>query len=201
MSVNICIHTGYLKEAASEYKRGGGADLLFLTLWVSDEDTGEDVPHKYRVEDSSLIAEYKPLLTPGRAMTVHGKSKLAPVVRHGVTTFETMVFQVRHIVFHHRAGAVRPEVAAESTEDRAEAPAGAATKSPLARVLDEEFSAGVGEASDAPDSSARLHDDRASVAAASAGDTSPKGFGAAVQSRNGVAAGGAGQGDRALPAA
>jgi hypothetical protein len=131
--MNIVIHTGYLKEGADLYTKGVGQSLVFFTLYVTDDDTGEVVPHKYRIERSELIERYRAFLTPGRAMTVHSKTRMVPVKRHDVTTFLTLGLEVKAIEFHSRAAAHH--------EDEA-APAAASEEGPLARTIREQFSGG-----------------------------------------------------------
>jgi hypothetical protein len=139
--MNLCIHTGYLREHANRYQNAAGEALLFFTLLVRDERRGEDVAHKMRVERYDLIKSYEPLLTPGRSMTVHSRSKLVPIVRHGLVKAETIAFEVDRIEFHSRAGARDVPAEAQQAEAVAEAVApeadASADDAPLKRVLDQ----------------------------------------------------------------
>lgn len=132
--MNVCIHTGHIREHADRYLPGAGAaPMLFLTLHVWDEYLRADVPHKMRIERQDLVAKFEPLLTPGRQMTVRSRSKLIPIIRHGVVQREVMGFEILAIEFHSRGQAT------ESTDTQA-TPAAASSssdESPLARAMRE----------------------------------------------------------------
>lgn len=133
--MNVCIHTGHVRELPTTYIKAAGERWLFLTLWVWDEYLREDVPHKMRIERAAQIADYEPLLTPGRQMTVRSRSKLIPIVRHGVVKAEVMGFEILAIEFHNRGHAA--EIAPDASAPAATPSSAASSENPLARVMRE----------------------------------------------------------------
>jgi hypothetical protein len=132
--MNVCLHTGHLREAATRYRNAAGVDHLFLTLYVRDDETLEDVPHKFRVERAALIAACEHLLTPGRQLTVRSRSRLVPIVRHGVVKAEVMAFEAQVIEFHNRAHGAEAVAPVETGTPSSQTDA---AENPLARVMRE----------------------------------------------------------------
>lgn len=117
--MNTRFFTGYLPKDADEAwspatKDHGPEPRLVFTVRLKDS-RGVEFEDKCMVDDAALIADYRPLLTAGRAVIVQGEQTAREFYKKGV--FEGWVREVRvqKMEFPHRG---KPK--AETTEQPAE---------------------------------------------------------------------------------
>ncbi|EIQ00731.1 hypothetical protein OpiT1DRAFT_05286 [Opitutaceae bacterium TAV1] len=106
--MNTRFFTGYLpRDAAPAFTppaEGASAVKKLLFDVVIRDSRGVEFPEKCVLEEASLMRDYEPLLTAGRAVIVEGEQTARPFYKSGMLAGHVREVRVRRMEFPARGG-------------------------------------------------------------------------------------------------